>query len=231
MVGFTEPNQYEPRLRWRETLEDWMKDPPADAASWQHRISRYWSWRILQSLSVREAWRELRMEPATAKLALDPASPDVGRIPPELFSRVLARSQATTIKPTDNVDPVIIAKTPPGELPDEVEDGFSPPPKYPRAIYQPRARWKIKLINPPINSVGWLAELHLYRRMRTEGKMSLEEAWGELKMSRNNAGIAIHKDNADRGAIPPELIGYVVARAHGSDKEEQGIFLYPEPRV
>jgi hypothetical protein len=229
MVGFTEPNQYEPRAKWRETLDDWMKNPPTDEQSWQYKISRYWSWRILQSLSVREAWRELRMEPATAKSALDPASPDSGRIPPELFSRVLARSRATTIKPTDNVDPVIITQTPAGELPDEVEDGYSPS-KYPRPIYQPRSRWKIKLINPPTNSAGWLAELHLYRRMRTEGKMSLEEAWSELKMSVNNAGIAIHKDNADRGAIPPELIGQVVARAHASDNVED-IFLYPEPRV
>jgi hypothetical protein len=235
MVGFTEPNQYEPRARWRETLEEWVKNPPTDEKSWQYKISRYWSWRTLQSLSLREAWKELRMEPAIAKLALDPASPDSGRIPRELFSRVLARSRATTIKPTDDVDPVIITKTPQGELPDEVEDGFSLPPKYPRAIYQPRSRWKIKLINPPGNQVGWLFELHLYRRMRTEGKMSLEEAWGELKMSVNNAGIAIHKDNVDRGAIPPELIGRVVARAQAStinpSNNVEGIFLYPEPRV
>ena len=112
MVGFTEPNQYEPRARWRETLEEWVKNPPTDEKSWQYKISRYWSWRTLQSLSLREAWKELRMEPAIAKLALDPASPDSGRIPRELFSRVLARSRATTIKPTDDVDPVIITKTP-----------------------------------------------------------------------------------------------------------------------
>ena len=65
--------------------------------------------------------------------------------------------------------------------------------------------------------------------------MSLEEAWGELKMSVNNAGIAIHKDNVDRGAIPPELIGRVVARAQAStinpSNNVEGIFLYPEPRV
>jgi hypothetical protein len=36
------------------------------------------------------------MEPATAKSALDPTSATSGMIPPELFSRVLARSQAPT---------------------------------------------------------------------------------------------------------------------------------------
>jgi hypothetical protein len=232
MVGFTEPNQYEPRAGWRETLEQWMKNPPPNQQSWQHQISRYWRWRILHGLSLREAWRELRLPPATAKLALDPASPDSGRIPRELFSRVLARSRATTIKPSDNVDPVIIAKTPPTELPDKVEDGFSPPPKYARAIYQPRARWMGKLVTAPGNATGWLADLHLYWRHRTEGGMSVAEAWKEVKMDPNNAGIAIHKDNVDRGTIPPELIGRVVGRADKINPKDnvEGIFLYPEPR-
>jgi hypothetical protein len=171
MAGFTEPNRYEPRAKWREELEKWMNDPPAEE-SWQQLISRYWTWRIHHSLSVREAWRELRMEPATAKAALDPASPDSGFIPPELFSRVLARSQADTIEDGQNIDPVIITATPPTELPDKVEDGYSPN-KYPRAIYQPRSRWRIKLLNPPGNHVGWLLELHLYRTMRTQGGLSL----------------------------------------------------------
>jgi hypothetical protein len=73
--------------------------------------------------------------------------------------------------------------------------------------------------------------LHLYWRKRTEGGMSVEEAWTDLKMDPNNAGIAIHKNNADRGAIPPELIGRVVGRAGANEIDPKGILLYPEPRV
>ena len=76
MVGFTEPNRYELRAGWRETLEEWMRTPPGAEDNWQYKISRYWSWRTLHGLSLREAWKELRMEPATAKSALDPTSPD-----------------------------------------------------------------------------------------------------------------------------------------------------------
>ena len=232
MVGFTEPNRYEPRAGWRETLEEWMRTPPGAEDNWQYKISRYWSWRTLHGLSLREAWKELRMEPATAKSALDPTSPDNGRIPGELFSRVLARSRATTIKLNDNVDPVIITKAVPPELPDEAEDGFTPAkPGQTRDIYQPRSRWKGKLLNVPMNATGWLADLHLYWRKRTEGGMSVEEAWTDLKMDPNNAGIAIHKNNADRGAIPPELIGRVVGRAGANEIDPKGILLYPEPRV
>ena len=69
MVGFTEPNRYEPRSRWRETLAQWVQSPPADEESWQHQISVYWRWRTLDGLSLREAWEELGMEPATARAA------------------------------------------------------------------------------------------------------------------------------------------------------------------
>ncbi|MGD9885495.1 MAG: hypothetical protein AB7U95_35890 [Reyranella sp.] len=142
---------------------------------------------------------------------------------------MLARSRATAIKDGDNVDKVIISDAPAGELPDKVEDGFSEPPKYPRAIYQPRSRWMQKLVTAPANEVGWLADLHIYWRRRTLGGMSVKRAWKNVKMDPNNAGIAIHKDNVDRGAIPPELIGRVVARARGV--KIAGIFLYPESRL
>ena len=229
MVGFTEPNRYEPRLGWRVTLEQWMDNPPADNKSWQHHIGRYWTARVHHSLSMREAWRALRMEPAMAKAALDAGSPDSGCVPHELFSHVLARSRATAIKDGDNVDKVVIADGPAGELPDKVEDGFSQPPKYSRTIYQPRARWMQKLVTAPGNATGWLADLHHYWRYRTQGGMSVKDAWKKANMDSNNADIAIHKDNVDRGAIPPELIGRVVERARGT--KIAGIFLYPEPRL
>ena len=232
MVGYTAPYKYEPRAGWRETLEKWMVTPPRNADSWQHMISRYWSWRTVHGLSLREAWKALRMEPATAKLALDPTSSDNGRIPPELFSRLLARSQATDIKPGDNIDPVIITKAVPPELPDVAEDGYTPANSdQPRDIYQPRARWQLKLLTAPGNNTGWLAELYLYWQMRTKGGMSVDKAWSKLKMSRNNAGIAIHRNNADRGAVPPELIGRVVVRARVNQVDPKGILLYAEPRI
>ena len=227
MVGFTEPNQYEPRPGWRLALAQWLAAPPADAQSWQHFVTRYWSLRIHQSHSVREAWRAVRMEPALAKAALDPTSPDNGCVPHEVFSRVLARSRAEKIKDGDNVDPVAIAEPPAGELPDKVEDGYSPT-KYPRPIYQPRVRWMQKLVAIGGNQTGWLADLHLYWRARTEGGMSVTEAWDKVGMKKGNAEIAILDVNTERGAIPPELIGRVVARATGQAAPD--ILLYPEPR-
>src|SRR5262249_49985381 len=151
----------------------WADSLPGDEDSWQHLVSIYWRWRTLDGLSLREAWEELGMKPATATAALDTQSPDSGRIPAELFSRVLARSRATGIDPENDIHDVVITKTPETELPDKPEVGFTPARPDPArpALYQPRAGWKTKLLTPPINSVGWLAELHIYWRKRTqEGK-------------------------------------------------------------
>jgi hypothetical protein len=233
MVGFTEPNRYEPRAGWRQTLAQWVQSPPGTAASWQHQISVYWHWRTLEGLSLGEAWEELGMEPATARAALDPASPDSGRIPSELFSRVLARSRASGIDPDDSGPAVDITPSPPTELPDTPEVGFTlarPNPPRP-ALYQPRAGWKGKLLNPPINSAGWLAELHIYWRRRTKEHESLMQAWTDLRMHPTNAETALNQNLADRGSIPPELIGRVVARSEAEDIDPndnvEGIILYP----
>lgn len=237
MVGFTEPNRYEPRNGWRETLAQWVQSPPGDEDSWQHQISLYWRRRTLDGASLRDAWKELGMEPATAKTALDPNSTDSGLIPWELFGRVLARSRADTIDPDDNVTDVTITPTPPTELPDKPEVGFTPrKPNPPRpALYQPRAGWKARLLTAPVNSTGWLAELHIYWRKRTEQDKSLEQAWTELNQHRTNAATSLHKDLADRGSIPPELIGRVVARSRTDNVDPndnvEGIIVYPELTV
>ena len=234
MVGFTEPNQYEPRNGWRQTLAQWVQEPPGAEDSWQHQIGLYWRRRTLDGVSLREAWKELDMEPATAASALDPASPDSGLIPSELFGRVLARSRANHIDPNDNVADVIITPTPPTELPDKPEVGFTPAKLDPPcpALYQPRAGWKARLLTPPVNAVNWLAELHIYWRRRTEDGMSPAEAWADLKMHHTNAATSLHKNLADRGSIPPELIGRVVARSQADDIDPddnvEGIILYPE---
>lgn len=233
MVGFTEPNRYEPRAGWRQTLLQWVQLPPGEDRGWQYQISAYWRWRTLDGMSLREAWKELGMEPDIARAALDPQSADSGRIPSELFSRVLARARANTIDPDDDVAVVDITKTPKTELPDEPEVGFTPArinPPLP-AHYRPRVGWKGKLLTPPVNSVGWLVDLHLYWRRRTEGHQSLQTAWEGLRMHPTNAKTSLHKDLLDRGSIPPELIGRVVARSQAKDIDPndniEGIILYP----
>ena len=239
MVGFTEPNRYEPCAGWREMLAQWVQLPPGAEESWQHQISVYWRWRTLDGMSLREAWEELGMEPTTARAALDPLSTDSGRIPWELFSRLLARSRATNVNPNDNVTNMVITPTPPAELPDTPEVGYTPPNLNPPrpALYQARKGWKAKLVPAPPNMTGWPADLHIYWRRRTEGGMSLEEAWADVKMQPNNAETSLHKDLWDRGSIPPELIGRVVARSRAQPNDidpndnVEGIILYPELTV
>lgn len=236
MVGFTEPKMYQPRPGWRLTLAQWVSEPPGAPDSWQHQIATYWRWRTLDGLTLREAWKELGMRPATAKAALDPAGSDRGLIPPEVFSRVLARSRSASVDPDDDVLDVDIAKTPPTELPDDPEVGFTPaqsnPPRPP--LYQPRAGWKSALGNPPGNSAGWLAQLFLYWQKRSKQKKTVDKAWEELRYDRVDARTALHRNLWDRGSIPPELIGHVVARARtepGTSYGEPpvtGIVLYPE---
>ena len=235
MAGFTEPNQYEPRAGWRRTLAEWAQSPPGNEASWQHQIGMYWRWRTVNGLWLREAWEELGMKPATARATLVD-SMDSGLIPPEVFSRLLARSQATSVNPESNVANVVIAPTPPTELPAAPEVGYTPPSSNPPrpALYQPRKDWRGKLANPPGLVANWVAELHVYWRRRTKLGQDLETAWKGLKFHPTNAATALHNDHVDRGSIPPEIIGRVVARSQGNtdpDANVDGIILYPELSV
>lgn len=230
MVGFTEPNIYEPRSGWRFTLAEWVRSPPEPAGGWQHDLATYWHRRTLDGRSLGDAWKGLGMEPEEAKQALA-ASPDSGLVPPELFSRVLARSRADEINHNDNVDPVVL---PPKE---KVQAGYDPE----HNLYQPRAGWRDRLTGwietPPTNlsGIGGFAfDLSMYWKRRTVKGQKLEKAWSKVKMSRKNANTSLHKNLELRGMIPPELIGYVVARARGSTNpadEVQGILLYPDPTI
>src|SRR5436853_190455 len=112
MIGFTEPNRYQPRAHWRDKLDSWAQFPPPNVGGWQNDITLYWRWTTLEGESPTEAWTRLRMQPVNARTSLDPHSTDVGLIPPELFSHVLARSRATGIEPDDNVADVIIDAEP-----------------------------------------------------------------------------------------------------------------------
>jgi hypothetical protein len=109
MVGFTKPNRYQPRKGWEDRLLNWQGTPPPPAAGWQTDMIMYWSWRKNDDMELMDAWKKLGMRPANARTALDPHSgKERGLIPPEIFSRVLARSRAEDIDPDDNVDEVVI---------------------------------------------------------------------------------------------------------------------------
>jgi hypothetical protein len=112
MVGYTPPNRYQPRAKWRDKLDGWVQNPPATAGSWQMDITLYWRWTTLGGMSLMDAWTQLRMQPNNAATSLHPNSVDRGLIPPDLFSHVLARSRATTIDPNDDVADVIIDPEP-----------------------------------------------------------------------------------------------------------------------
>ena len=240
MVGFTEPNRYEPRAGWRQTLAQWVEESPGAADSWQQQIAVYWRWRTLDGLSLTDAWEELGMKPMAAKAALA-QSTDSGLIPRELFSRVLARSRANVVSAGDNVANVIIAATPETELPDYPEVGFTPerlsPPRP--AFYQPRKGWKANLVKwidfPPGFAGGFPVKLGFYWSMKTQEGKSVQEAWKDLQLDRNNAETSLNPDLEHRGSIPPELIGRVVARSRmdtfDPEPNVKGIILYPELTV
>lgn len=107
---FTAPNQYSPRSDWEHRLRQMGPAP----GSWQFDLVVYWQWRDTQDRDLQECWTSLRMTPQNAKKALLTMRPkpnnDSGLIPPEIFSRVLARSRATTINPNDDVTGVIIGE-------------------------------------------------------------------------------------------------------------------------
>ena len=139
-----------------------------------------------------------------------PHSVDIGLIPPELFSHVLARSRATAIDPNDDVAHVIIDPEPTTAAAteeDSVQVGYTPPNEY-----KPRAKWKDKLDgwvqNPPPNVGSWQVDISLYWRWRTLQGMSLMAAWTQLRMQPDECGI-VASSQLDRqglgspGAVQP----------------------------
>jgi hypothetical protein len=106
----TEPSfkrpRYRPRPDWRQRLES--MDPPE--GSWQGDLVKYWNLRTQGNRKEEQAWREVRMTPEHARMALieDEDVPDSGLIPslPEhgvdtVARRVLARSAANNIDDDD----------------------------------------------------------------------------------------------------------------------------------
>jgi hypothetical protein len=106
-MPFTAPNRYSPRTDWKEKL---IYSSP-QAGSWQSDLVIYWQWRRAGE-PLAAAWSDLRMTRTNAQHALTTSTPryenDSGLIPPEIFSRVLARSRAQDINPNDDVADVVI---------------------------------------------------------------------------------------------------------------------------
>jgi hypothetical protein len=235
MVGYIASNRYQPRAKWKDKLDGWVQNPPPNVGSWQVDISLYWRWRTLQGMSVMDAWTQLRMQPNNAATSLHPHSVDRGLIPPELFSRVLARSRATATDPNDDVAGVIIDPEPAAATAaaeDDIEIGYTPPNEY-----RPRAKWRNKLDTwvqfPPPNVGSWQVDISLYWRWRTLQGMSLMDAWTQLRMHPNNAATSLHPNGVDRGLVPPELFSRVLARSQAAtidpNDDVAGVIIHPEP--
>jgi hypothetical protein len=73
-------------------------------------------------------------------------------------------------------------------------------------------------------------DIMFYWRWTREGE-SLLEAWTRLHMSPNNARSALEHNAADRGLIPPELVGHVLARSQAQNidpNDVADVVLIPE---
>ena len=212
MIGYTEPNRYQPRPGWKAKLDGWVQFPPPNVGSWQNDIALYWRWTTEEGESLTDAWTRLRMQPVNARSSLDPHSTDIGLIPPDLFSHVLARSRAAGINPNDDVAPVVIDAEPAAVTDeDPTEVGYTPP-----NIYRPRSGWRSRLDGwvqfPPANAGSWQMDISFYWRWTREGQ-SMMDAWTRLRMSINNARSSLDRNSTDRGMIPPELFSHVLARS------------------
>jgi len=204
--GFHEPNRYKPGAGWKGKLDSWLQFPPAGA--WQRDISLYWRKIVEEDKEPSEAWAELQMAVNNAATALDRGSLDRGVIPPYLIGHLVARARGST-NPDDEADVILDPDPTP---PPEQEDGFFEPNRY-----RPKAGWKGKGIGWTqfMPAEAWKRDIAFYWQKIQQGK-SPPDAWGELQMAVNNAKTALDRTSVDRGVIPPELVGRLVARARGS---------------
>jgi hypothetical protein len=111
-MPYIAPNRYWARPDWEQLLVNMSVAPNQP----EFDLVVYWQWRKHGHEEVQEAWERLRMRPDVAKRLLKTDAPlptnTSGLIPPELFSRVLARSRATAIDPNDIADDAIVENPP-----------------------------------------------------------------------------------------------------------------------
>ena len=200
------PPRYAPRSDWYQVLGN---GPPVD--TWRSDLFNYWQWVSTQNYTLERAWIRARMTSEKAKKALisRPPTPtnEAGLIPPDLASRVYARSVARTMDPYDDFPDLVL--DPPSN---PVVGNESPAFTAPR--YAARTDWRQKLesMAPPQGS--WQADLVTYWRLRSGGR-SEEDAWAGTAMSPDNAVQALMRERPspanDSGLIPDEIVGRVLA--------------------
>jgi hypothetical protein len=119
-MPFIPPNRYWPRPDWKQVLKmlgggfgNW----PAPVGSWQLDLVAYQQKRD-GGMPLLKAWSQAGMSIDNAKKSLMQALPAAnnlsGLIPPEIFSRVLARTRASDVDPDDDAADAIVENSPAG---------------------------------------------------------------------------------------------------------------------
>jgi hypothetical protein len=206
-MPFTQPF-YAARYDW----ENKIQSPPGNVTwGWQVDMANLWGWVKTGTLgsaplSLEDAWAKLNLSPEFAKAALSRGpvryNNSVGAIPPQLASRVFARSIAKSIDPDDDypdltIGPDITSMT-------TEERSFRPPG------YTPRADWKTKLESLTPAAGSWQKDLRDYWELRKSGRKE-HEAWAAVAMSPQNAKLALSTEaptpGNESGLIPCTLDG------------------------
>lgn len=194
------PPRYAARADWQHKIVN--GGGGGNVNSWVVDIINYWTWRSPpHPQTLDEAWQRLRMtrDHAGNTFSTQPPLPtnDVGLAPPEVASRIFARSLANSVDPaTDtllDLDPPI-----PVTMVNETRS-FTPP------RYSPRADWQARLLDLDPGAGTWQADLARYWNLRMAGQ-SEPEAWRAVAMSPANARLALVTapvaDGNDSGLIP-----------------------------
>lgn len=100
-----------------------------------------------------------------------------------------------------------------------IDIGFTPP-----NLYRPNPNFEAALGYPmgfPPPAAYWLSDmLNYYQWTRRDG-MKPEAAWKKLRMRVKNAASALDPASGkERGLIPPEIVGRVLARAQGGSLDD-----------
>jgi len=194
------PTRYAPRDDWRQKIVN--GGGGNNVNSWVVDIINYWTWRSPPGAqTIDDAWRRLRMSQDHAAKAFSARPPrsnnDIGLVPPEIASRVFARSLAKSVDPATDT---LLELATPIPVTMVTETPSLTPPRY-----TPRADWQARLeaIDPAAGT--WQADLARYWGLRRAGQPE-PDAWRAVAMSPANARLALVTapvtDGNDSGLIP-----------------------------
>ena len=97
--------------------------------------------------------------------------------------------------------------------------GFTPP-----NIYRPNPNFEAALgysMGFPPPAGYWLSDMLNYFQWTRRDRMDPEAAWKKLRMSVEKASKALDPASGkERGLVPPEIVGHVLARARGGKLED-----------